>query len=230
MSGGVPGTGTVLATLVRVTLLRLFRGRAIIVSLLIAALPVLLAALLSGARTNHNSEPIDAVQLLVLALLPPMFIASSLGEEIEDRTTTYLWSRPIPRWSIVVGKLLALVPLAVALVVAGRILSYVVDVGHPPEGHDILAFAFGAVAIGVMTAGIATLVPKHGMALSIVYLVVVDLALAVIPASINSISITRQVGLLAESSSGTIQPAITMIAIAGAWLAVALWRIRRLES
>jgi hypothetical protein len=56
MSAGVPSGGTVLATLVRVTWLRLFRGRAIIVSVLIAALPVLLAAALT--TTNHTMEPI----------------------------------------------------------------------------------------------------------------------------------------------------------------------------
>ncbi len=227
-SNGVPSTAAVLATLMRVTWRRLLRGRALWVSVVLAMLPVLLAAVLAGR--DINLEPIQVVQFLVLTVLPPMFVASSLGEEIEERTTTYLWSRPMSRWTVVVGKLLALAPIAMVLIVGGWFLAVQVKTGEPPRPITLVAFGAGALAIATMSAGLATLVPRHGMALSIVYLVIIDLAIGAIPASIQNISITRQVTLIAEPGTELLRPAIMMLAIAGIWLAVALWRIRRLES
>ena len=227
-SRSLPSSGSVLATLVGVTWRRLFRGRALWVSALIALLPAILAAVLP--KTHDALEGVLVVQFLVLALLPPMFVASSLGEEIEDRTTTYLWSRPIARWTVVVGKLLALAPIAMFLVVAGLVLSR--QIAHQQlSAREILAMAGGALAICALAAGLATLVPKYGMALSIVYVVIFDLPLGAIPASLNTISITKQVRLMMfPEGSGLAQPAITMAIIAAIWLALAMWRIRRLES
>jgi ABC-2 type transport system permease protein len=225
---GIPGTGTVLSTLVRVTWRRLFRGRALSVSVLIAALPFVLAAAIS--KRDIMDGPVAAIQLLVLALLPPMFIASSLGEEIEDRTTTYLWSRPIPRWTIVIGKLIALVPISIVLVVGGFMAATQVATGALPAPAEIVAMSGGVIAISSLAAGIATLVPKHGMALSIVYLVIFDITLAAIPASIHNLSITRQVGVVMGHESGMAQPMIILAVISAVWLFVALMRIRRLES
>jgi ABC-type transport system involved in multi-copper enzyme maturation permease subunit len=224
----IPGAGSVLWTLIRVTWRRLFRGRALAVSVLIAALPIALAAAMTGKPLIDG--PAGAIQLLVLALLPPMFVASSLGEEIEDRTTTYLWSRPIARWTIVIGKLLALVPVSIVLVVGGFTLATQVAMGAPPAPIEIAAMAGGVIAISSLSAGVATLVPKHGMALTIVYLVIFDITLAAVPASIHNLSITRQVGLVVSHDGSVAQPVITLAVISAVWIAVALWRIRRLES
>lgn len=226
----VPTTTAVLLTLVRVTWLRLFRGRALWVSVLIAMLPVVLAV----AVPTHSFEAVEVVQFLVMVLLPPMFVASSLGEEIEDRTTTYLWSRPIARWTVVAGKLIALAPVAMVLVVAGWFLAVQLGLGEPPPTITLVAFGSGALAVAALSAGLATLVPRHGMALSIAYLVIMDLTLGAVPASINYISITRHVRAIAgfdpELSIGLMQPAIAMAVLAAVWLAIAMWRIRRTES
>jgi hypothetical protein len=70
------------------------------------------------------------------------------------------------------------------------------------------------------------------MAVSIAYLVIIDLVVGGIPASLQAISITRQVRLLAgiESAPSLVTPAITTVVIAAVWLAIGLWRLRRLES
>ncbi len=226
----IPSSLSVLATLIVVTWRRLFRGRALWVSALIASLPVILTALLQGQ--DHNLEPIFVVMTLVLVLLPPMFVASSLGEEIEDRTTTYLWSRPIGRWTIVVSKLIALAPIAMVLVVGGGFLAFQIETGAPPPLRWVAATAGGSLAISVLAAGLSVLVPKYGMALSIVYMVVIDLIVGAMPASISNISITRHVREIGymPAPHDVVQPAITMAVIASLWLVVALWRIRRLES
>jgi hypothetical protein len=68
------------------------------------------------------------------------------------------------------------------------------------------------------------------MALTIVYLVIFDITLAAVPASIHNLSITRQVGLVVSHDGSVAQPVITLAVISAVWIAVALWRIRRLES
>jgi hypothetical protein len=232
MTNEVPSAVSVITTLIGVTWRRVLRGRALWVSVVLALLPTLMAIAMSVAGEREVLEPIAVITLFVMALLPPVFVAGSLGEEIEDRTTTYLWSRPIGRWTIVVGKLLALAPLAMALIALAWVVAAQVGTGELPTAQSTLAFAAGAAAISAMAAGIGTLVPKHGMALSIVYIVIVDNVVGEIPASVQSISIMRQVRLLAGFYDGTslTEPAITMAIIASVWLAIGFWRIRRLES
>src|SRR5262249_49123726 len=104
-----------------------------------------------------------------------------------------------------------------------------------PPVRSTLAFAGGAVAISAMTAGIATLVPRHGMALSIVYIVLLDSTIGAIPASLRAISITHQIRVLSGLSSlgdefAIVEPVVAMAILAGIWLAIGLWRVRRLES
>lgn len=229
MTERVPSAAAVLLTLMRVTLRRFMRGRAIWVVLVIALLPTLVAVAHSG-RSNAV-DAIAVVELVVMALLPAVFVASAIGEEIEDRTTTYLWSRPIARWTVVIGKLLALAPIAAALVAGGWMLAVQIAIDSPPALQSTLAFAAGGVAVSMVAAGVALLVPKHGMALSIIYLLVLDTIIGGIPASLQTISVTRQVRLLADvDTAGIVEPAITLAVIAGIWLAVGLLRLRRLES
>jgi len=226
-AAAAPSTGTTLATLARVNLLRWLRGRLLWVNVIIGMLPFVVSFLLRGMG---SFEAVQVVQFLVLALLPPLFVASSLGEELEERTMTYLWSRPIPRWAVVVGKLISLAPLATLLLVAGQVLAHLWWFRAPPPAQQVIALAAGAMAISAMSSGLATLVPRHAMALSIVYLVIFDLSLGAIPASINNISITHQVSLLSEAGGPVFKPALTIALITAAWLAIGMWRIRRVEA
>lgn len=230
MTKHVPSTVSVLLTLVRVTLRRFMRGRALWVVLVIALLPTLVAV--AHAGRSNAVDAIAIVELVVMALLPAVFVASAIGEEIEDRTTTYLWSRPIARWTFVLGKLLALAPIAAALVAGGWLLAGNIAAGSSPPLQSTLAFAAGGIAVSAVAAGVALLVPKHGMALSIIYLVVFDTVIGGIPASLQTISVTRQVRLLAdiEHAPSLAEPAIALAVIAAVWLAVGLVRLRRLES
>jgi len=228
VSKSVPSTASALATLTGVTLRRLTRTRALWVTLLISLLPAFLASLLHGKA--HVSDMTATAELIVTALLASVFVASSIGEEIEERTTTYLWSRPIPRWTIVVGKLIALAPITGLLAAGGWVLA-MKWTNTPVDLRPTLAFAAGGFALSFVAAGIALLVPKHGMSLSIIYLVIIDLIIGGIPASLQSISITHQVWLLVRGDDPSIiEPTITMMVIAALWLVVGLLRLRRLES
>jgi len=242
MSGRIPGGLASTRTIAALTVTRLLRGRALWVSVIIASLPVLFA---SAMRTQGGQGiPLDVMifELLLLAVLPPMFVASSIGEEIEDRTTTYLWSRPVPRWSLLAGKLCALVPIASALVVASWVLALSVGLAGASESPQLpagglrpcVALGAGAAAIALVATGIATLVPKHGLPLTIAYMLFFDLPVGAMPVSLSELSVTHQVralsGMFPETGSEVTGAALALAVLGALWLGVALMRIRRLEA
>ncbi len=228
----VPGALASTLTMAGLTWTRLVRGRALWVCLVIAMLPVLYAGA-TGGRTGVAGDEIFVFEILVAAVLAPMFVASSIGEEIEDRTTTYLWSRPIPRWSIVVGKLLALVPVASAVVVGSWALSAQLAWHHWPDARTCGALVSGVFVLSVVSAGIATLAPRHGMALSICYILFFDSPLGVLPATLRELSVTHQVRALSgmfRDERGIQLPLIALAALTALWGLIAAARIRRLEA
>jgi ABC-2 family transporter len=231
--GEIPTTPGAVLAIAALTLRRVSRGRTLWVAAIIAAVPVVFGIVLrSQGPRKDMADDLLAFQLLVLAVLPPMFIASSIGEEIEDRTITYLWSRPIARWAVVIGKLLALAPIAMLLVVASWHLAGALGLESMPPARTHAALAAAAVAVSAIATGIAVLVPRHGMALTIGYMLF-DFWIGIMPASIRNLSVLHHVTSISfPPPEGTDVPAaaIWLAVIAAGWLRLGLWRIRRLEA
>lgn len=231
-----------IATIAQLTLKRMRRGQAVWVALGIAMLPVIVAVVLRQAVHDSMERltftlDLYVVEMFVLAVVPALFVSSSIGEEIEDKTITYLWSRPLPRWHVIAGKLVALAPIAVVATLVGWLLAIQVATDALAPGWTIVGIAAAAIAVSMIAAGIATLAPKHGMALTIIYMLLFDVPVGEIPASLQSLSVTHQARLIAgiaghgvHAMSDRLTPAITMVIIAGAWLALGLWKIRRTEA
>ena len=218
-------------TMAALTWKRLIRGRAIMVALVIALLPVAYVAI-AGSRGIVGPE-VFIFEVLVSAVLAPMFVASSIGEDIEDRTTTYLWSRPIQRWAIVAGKLLVLAPAATAIVLASWILAANIAWHELPPARTCAALAIGVLSISVLSAGIASIAPRHAMALSIVYVLFFDSPLGVMPATLRELSITHQVRTLSglfPNEVGVQQAAVALAVLVSLWGVLAAARMRRLEA
>lgn len=213
---------------------RVVRGRTLWIAGVIAVLPVLFAAVMrsQGAASGVLGAALTFEQL-VLGVLPPLFVASSIGDEIEDRTTTYLWSRPVPRWAVIVGKLLALAPIAVVVALASWYVVTLVGTEMPPPA-SYAALAAGAIAASAVATGIAVLVPRQGMALSICYMLFFDLSVGYIPAAIENVSISHQVraiaGIDAAPGDTVATAALWLALVAAGWFAIGLARIRRLEA
>ena len=121
---------------------------------LLAALPVGLAVILSLTAGGDDDSGIFINLLLdgmlVAAILPIVTMALStaaFGNEVEDRTLSYLVLKPIARWRIAMPKVLASIaisgPLLIASGVAAALLGFDGDVR-------------AAVAVGVaIFAGVA---------------------------------------------------------------------------
>ena len=216
-----------------VTLRRLLRSRAIWVGLAISAIPVLFAAGTRGKLGVSVGEDLFTFEELVLAVIAPMFVASSIGEEIEDRTLTYLWSRPVPRWSVLAGKLCALAPLVLAIVFTSWTVAVLVSVNAPPPVQSYVALAVGTLAVSAVATGLAAVSPRHGMAFSIVFMLFFDIPVGLLPATVAKLSVTYQMRTLSgffPAQHDLLGAVVAMLVIGVAWGALAAWRIRRLEA
>jgi ABC-type transport system involved in multi-copper enzyme maturation permease subunit len=227
----VPSALSTVRTLAGITLTRLLRGKALWIGAVIAALPVVFAAIVRSRPGAASPELLFQSSRPVLALLPALFVGGSIGEAIEDRTSTYLWSRPIARWAVLVGTLGALAPVAVLQIVAAWFGAIEVATGAAPTLASCLALTGGAIASSLVATGIATVLPKHGMAMTIGYMLV-DIFIGLMPFSLREISITQQTTVLAGFDHGSppsAGAAIALTAASGLWLAIGLLRVRRLE-
>lgn len=226
----VLGAGSAVRTLAAITLTRIGRSKAPWIGMAIAVVPVLFAVLSQGRRELAAPAVLFQVSVLILALLPAMLVGSSIGEELDERTSTYLWSRPLPRWAVLAGKLCALTPIVIGLALASWVAAIGVT-GALPTLASCLAIVAGATAASLIAAGIATVMPRHSMAMTIVYLLA-DIFDGLLPFSVRELSVTYQttvLGNLAQEPQAVAMPLIAMAMVAGLWLAIGLVRIRRLE-
>lgn len=137
-----------------------------------AAVPVLLAlvtrlTLSSGsAVVQFNGRQIgseavfsSAMTLLYLRFIVPaigVFYGTSLiADEVEDRTITYLFVRPIPRGAIVLGKYLAYVLCVTSVVLPSAAVVFVVMVPFRDMAPLFGAFVrdLGVLALGLVAYG-----------------------------------------------------------------------------
>ena len=149
----------------------LWARRTMLLALAVAA-PVLLALVTrltlstSSAVVQINGRQIgsEAVFSTAMTLLYLRFIVPAIGvfygtsliaDEVEDRTITYLFVRPIPRAAIVLGKYLAYVLCVTAVVVPSAAVVFVVMVPFRDMGPLFGAFVrdLGVLALGLAAYG-----------------------------------------------------------------------------
>lgn len=140
--------------ILRMTVAQLVRQRRTLLLLLLGALPIALAVLFrtTGGTPEDNPDFAPAIlgHFIVSLILPLTALVvgtSALGQELEDGTVAYLIAKPIPRWTVVLGKLGAawLITAAVvtlSVVVAGLTML----VGH--DGIELIPAFVAAVVLG----------------------------------------------------------------------------------
>jgi ABC-2 type transport system permease protein len=152
-----------MGTLFRLSVRQLASRSRLLLILLLALLPVALAALASATLSEDESSNGRGLQsaeefintlldgLLVAGILPivTMVLATSaFGNEVEDRTLSYLVLKPVPRSLIVLPKLLASIVVGGPVLIASSI-GVVLLVLH----SDVQA----SLAVGVaLLAGVVT--------------------------------------------------------------------------
>jgi hypothetical protein len=236
--GSVSGPRAV-AILARLALQRLLRSKTLWIVGVLALCPVVVASLMGMGQDRPTNHWKDAYEILVIfmVVVPPLVVAASVSEEIEERTYTYLWSRPLPRWAMVIGKLVAGWPVAAGILGAAAVAAFQISGGDlEPLREATLARGLAGCVVGVLgtslvSAGFAALAPGLAQRLTYAYLFV-DLVLGEIYFSLRNASITyhvRQLAAIDPPGTSPVGDAIWCIAIGAVWLAIGLVRLRRAE-
>jgi ABC-2 type transport system permease protein len=230
--------GAAVLELARAALIRTVRGRALWVVLALAALPTLLGMILSQAEPGRDEETwrgVFSTCLFVLIVVPSVLVAASVADEIEDKTSAYLWSRALPRWTVVIGKLLGLAPLCALLLAGAAVVPFfAANLGAEVATARMIDGALGLAAAGAAGAAIAAmialLVPRHAVAVTVGWMMLVDAPLGLLDARLHHISINYGARAIAGyADGGAASGAITLLVLATIATAVACWRIGRIE-
>ena len=118
----------------------------------------------SALRINGAAVGGPAIFGMMMWLLYVRFIIPVLGvfygtaliaDEVEDKTLTYLFTRPIPRGSVLLGKYLAYLACTVLLILPSVVLVYFLIV---PLGGGSIGQAFPSLLtdLGLLAAGLAS--------------------------------------------------------------------------
>jgi ABC-type transport system involved in multi-copper enzyme maturation permease subunit len=168
-------TPGVLATAVRIFDLSLgqmlWSRRSVFLGVLLGG-PVLLAVVLrvvdtlhaSGFRVNGAAVGGPAIFGMIIWLLFIRFIVPVLGvfygtsliaDEVDDKTITYLFTRPIPRSAVLIGKYFAYLVCTVLLVLPSVMLVFFLIV---PTGGGSIGGAFPSLLadLGMLAIGLAS--------------------------------------------------------------------------
>ena len=152
-----------------------------------------------GEQDDVTIATISAIYLFLLypqaiCLLLALFYGTSvLGSELDGKTLTYLFVRPLPRWRFVVGKYLGIVaalavPTSVSLLLSWLLLG---------AGSGLAVF--GGVLVGTIGALIAYnalftlfgfVLPRRAMIVALLYGLIFELVLSFVPALVNQFTVT----------------------------------------
>jgi ABC-type Na+ efflux pump permease subunit len=110
-----------------------------------------------------NGVPVDGASIFgmmiwvfflrfIVPVLGVFYGTALMADEVEDRTLTYLFTRPIRRGAVLVGKYLAYVVCTTLVVLPSVVLVYFVLV---PFGQVATTFVSFAVDLGLLALGLA---------------------------------------------------------------------------
>ncbi len=203
---------------------------------LFAALPVALAILIRNLTDNYLDIILGpTISLVLIPIVLPLVVAilatTALGEDVEDRTLSYIVLRPVARWQIVAAKYIAVIVLAaVPLLLLGAVTAAVAFVGDPNadsafDYETVIKPILGVVAglaIGIVAYSAAFmwlgLISGQALGIAIVYVFVWEGIAAGIFSGIRYLSI-RSYSIITMQDIGG-EPLDTIGAIAGSQIAL----------
>lgn len=217
------------------SLLRTLRGKAIWFVFALGLFPTLIAVLwrANGINPGEAWDRALVTFTLVQAIVTPILVASSLSDEIDDRTAAYLWSRALPRWSLLAGKVLGLAPLVGAALALGLLATWLV-LGGPAAiavvglVRAIGAFLAGAVAASAVSSLIATLAPRFATPIAVGWLLLVDTLFAGLDLGVRAVAVAFGTRELARGSTSLLGP-ISLVVLTLVAMTIAIRRVKRIE-
>lgn len=212
-----PGLAHGMAAMFRLQWKRLVRGRKLRLGTISWVL-VLVAA--TAARyTGEDAQPADVLATtirwgffsLLVFLLPFLFHAGSVAEEVEGRTFTYLASRPAGRLAITLGKYAAGTAMTLGLLVGGllvaHLLLFAAEPGALVDALPSTLRSAGALALlGLYYGGVCmfwgAVTPQAAGILATLHLAAVEFAFTWAPGVVRVVSMNHMARTVAEVELG----------------------------
>ena len=230
--------------LVTITLRALLNRRRTVLLALLGALVVAIVGLylLSDPPPDQALEVTRNLlsDLAIGVLLPLVAVivgTSAIGSELDDGTIVYLLARPVPRWRIVLVKLLVAWLVVTILVAPATLLAGLI-------GQDDPALAIGFAAAAVVGALEYTavfvalsLITSRALIVGLAYVVIWEGVVAGLFAGTRTISVRQHVLAVAETLGGGNAAGIADLALEVAigglaivTIGAAILAMRRLET
>ena len=138
----------------RLTLRQLSGRWRLLITIVLVSLPVLMGVIATVVDDPPSTEEFEGIVLdgmLAGSILPLVVLAiasAAFANEVEDRTLANLTLSPIPRWQIVVPKLLGAMTVSVPFIVTSAfVTSYLYFEGDMTAVLAVTAGAFVGVAL-----------------------------------------------------------------------------------
>jgi ABC-type transport system involved in multi-copper enzyme maturation permease subunit len=201
----LPGAMTAINIYRRLAWARIRRGRLKWTALVLLILPVLGTGVLAltGSWGRDLFDNILEIHLRFLVLfLPALATSQTVAEEIENKTFTFIFVRPAPRWAMPIGKYLAAVGPLCVLFVLSVTASFVIALLIPPAGpHELvenlptLGRALAAVVLGVLVfAAVAAVMgswfTRHPFVAVMGFLLLIEGLIASLPLIISVVAMS----------------------------------------
>ena len=235
-----------MSTVYLLTLRQLTSKWRVAIMTVLATLPAVIALVMVADRQAPSVQEFETVvlgamlagsiaPLVVLAIAAPAF-----ANELEDRTLANLTLAPLPRWQIVVPKLLAVLTMSAPFVVTSALVtSWVAYLG---DVHAIVAVTVGALAGVVLYASafvLLGLVSTQAIGIGLLYVVVWEGFFAGFVAGARLLSIRyTSVALMhalderrfawAPQPSASVVMVVTLLLLGG-FVSLAVRRLRRMD-
>lgn len=217
----VPSLGAAIAAVFRLQWRRLVRGKKLRLGVVSVVLVVL--AVVAARYATPTALPKDVVQegvkwgffTLLVYLVPFLFTAGTIAEEVEARTFAFLAARPVGRFAITVGKYAAGTAMAIALLAAGLLVLHIgAFVTEPTDMIDELPSTLRAIgSISLLATFYCALctfwgavAPEAAGIVSTLYLALVEFALSFMPTFFRFVSMNYLAQQLAGLPRGGIMP------------------------
>ena len=167
-----------MGSIFRLSLHQLAKRRRLLLILLLATLPVALAAAISAFAGEGESYKADLINnlldaMLIAAIMPIVTIAlatRAFGDELEDRTLSYLVLKPVRRSLIVLPKLLSSIVICGPLLIASGAVATLFALDG--SGQAVVAVGVALFAGVVAYAAIFTwagLISTHALSFGLIY-------------------------------------------------------------
>ena len=234
----------------RLSLRQITGVQRLLIVLLLVLLPVALTVLLRLTSSEGDGDPGDFANAVVNALLvgvvlPIVMISFSttvFGNDLEDRTLSFIIMTPAARWKIALSKLAAPILIGAPLIVVSAAAT--IYLGMDGDVNSVLAVCIGLL-VGVLAyASVFTwagLITTRALAFAIVYVFLWEGVISALVPGVKYLSVSAYaLSVMYRLSDGTLEavadqtiemPAalIGSALVAVAFWLLTVWRLRTMD-